>query len=151
MAKARTRGAWVMGLSSEQAAMALGMTVRSFLAKVERGKLPRPKVIGDLKRWDAYEVIGWPIFVENAIADTTVYVIGFGAYVKIGFTAGPIETRIARLQTGSPEKLVVIAEIVGDRSLEAGLHKQFRQQRAQGEWFRREGALADWIAEGCPA
>lgn len=80
----------------------------------------------------------------------TVYVVGFGPYVKIGFTMNPIKFRLAALQTGAPEKLVVFGEIEAPPKREKEMHARFAEFRLQGEWFRREGALADWISEGCP-
>lgn len=78
-----------------------------------------------------------------------IYVVGFGNYVKIGFTAGPLPYRVRALQTACPEKLTVYATLKGDRAAETALHSRFAAHRAEGEWFRREGALAEWIEGGC--
>lgn len=78
-----------------------------------------------------------------------IYVIGFGAYVKIGFTERSVRQRIAGLQTGCPEKLETYATLRGSRDEERGFHERFAALRMNGEWFRREGALADWIEGGC--
>jgi hypothetical protein len=78
-----------------------------------------------------------------------VYVAGFGPYVKIGFTKGIIDERIAALQTGCPEKIEVYAVLDGSPSYEARLHRRFASCGTQGEWFRREGDLAHWIDGGC--
>lgn len=80
-----------------------------------------------------------------------VYVVGFGPYVKIGFTADHFERRLRGLNGGFPEKLEAYARICGaTRADEKRLHNRFASSRLQGEWFRREGAVADWIEAGCP-
>jgi hypothetical protein len=33
---------------------------------------------------------------------------------------------------------------------EARLHKHFAAYRLNGEWFRKEGEVAEWIEAGCP-
>ncbi len=79
----------------------------------------------------------------------TVYVVAAGDFVKIGFTEGSLKRRLRALQNAQPVKLVVLAEIKATMRDEKALHVRFAAQRAEGEWFRREGALADWIERGC--
>lgn len=79
-----------------------------------------------------------------------VYVVGFAGYVKIGFTIHAIEHRIAQLQTACPEKLETHASFASNLAFERELHGRFADLRLQGEWFRREAALAAWIDAGCP-
>lgn len=82
----------------------------------------------------------------------TIYVVGCGeAYVKIGFTGGEVEWRLKSVQTGSPEPLVLLASHHG-RSIhdETALHRRFAEYRTSGEWFRRHGEVAAWVAAGCP-
>jgi hypothetical protein len=79
----------------------------------------------------------------------SVYVIGFDKYVKIGITQRDVQYRIAGIQTGCPEKLEIYAVLPGDLFLERSLHERFASLRRNGEWFLREGALAEWIAGGC--
>lgn len=80
----------------------------------------------------------------------TIYVVGFGCYVKIGFTSGPIEYRLVGIQTGAPEKLTVVAQFDGTVPQERALHRRFSAHRSYGEWVHREGELAAWIDAGCP-
>jgi len=54
--------------------------------------------------------------------------------IKIGFSDTP-NKRLADLQTGSTDKLVLIRTIEGDEAVEAALHEQFAMHRLQGEWF----------------
>lgn len=77
-----------------------------------------------------------------------VYVIGYDNYVKIGITQG-IKSRLETIQTSIPAKLEVYAMFDGWRRDELMLHKRFAAYRLQGEWFRREGELAEWIDGGC--
>lgn len=76
-----------------------------------------------------------------------VYVIGFGPYVKIGVTENYDEREVG-LQT--PEKVELYALFPEARSsYEKLLHMRYDEYRLNGEWFRREGRLAEWINGGC--
>jgi hypothetical protein len=81
---------------------------------------------------------------------TSIYVVGFDRYVKIGITERDVQYRVAGLQTGCPEKLEIYAAFRGDLILEKALHERFAHLRRNGEWFLREGDLAEWIEKGCP-
>lgn len=65
--------------------------------------------------------------------------------IKIGFTAGMVERRIAQLQTGQPLKLTLLGTIPGDRKAEAGLHLEFAKNRRNGEWFISEPEMIGTI------
>lgn len=67
-------------------------------------------------------------------------------FVKVGVAADP-HARLAALQTGCPVPLRLIGEILGGRAEERSLHTLFRAHRAHGEWFRVEGAVADYLRE----
>lgn len=56
--------------------------------------------------------------------------------VKIGWTSGPVELRVAELQCGNPETLRV-CHVIEDmaKSDEAALHRRFASLRIRGEWF----------------
>lgn len=76
-----------------------------------------------------------------------VYVIGFGPYVKIGVTENYDEREVG-LQT--PEKVKLYALFPEARaSYEKLLHCRYEKYRLNGEWFRKEGTLAEWIDGGC--
>jgi predicted GIY-YIG superfamily endonuclease len=69
----------------------------------------------------------------------SVYIIkahGQNAY-KIGITTAKISDRIAALQTGCPYKIVYVfhSQVENEQALEAKLHKHFKGQKMQGEWF----------------
>lgn len=77
------------------------------------------------------------------------YVIQSGDFVKIGATAD-IERRLRELKIASPHDVTVIALLAGGRTAEGVLHRRFKAHRHRHEWFRIEGALAEWIEKGCP-
>ena len=54
--------------------------------------------------------------------------------IKIGYSANP-EKRLSELQTGNPDKLLLLGTIRGNVDVEAQLHAQFVQHRLEGEWF----------------
>lgn len=70
------------------------------------------------------------------------------AHVKIGYT-GDIDQRLASLQNATPAKLRVLAMMHGAVAVERELHEAFGAFRIHGEWFRREGALAE-LLENAP-
>lgn len=62
--------------------------------------------------------------------------------VKIGYTGGDPEKRLAQLQTGCPERLALLGAVDGGVDRERELHQRFALQRLTGEWFRMDDALA---------
>lgn len=75
-----------------------------------------------------------------------IYFVQSGSAVKIGFGQSAPK-RLSGLQTSSPDKLVLLGHIPGNRHIERFLHWQFRNLRIRGEWFKLEGELTRWIAE----
>jgi hypothetical protein len=67
--------------------------------------------------------------------------------IKIGFTEGPVPTRIAALQTGSAERLILLGAIPGTRKTEQDLHKRLLPHCINNEWFRPDAAVLDLINE----
>ncbi len=65
-----------------------------------------------------------------------IYIVQSSEYVKIG-VAKNIEKRIVSLQTGNQHKLKLIAtkETFDDYELEREIHRQYSENRKQGEWF----------------
>lgn len=55
--------------------------------------------------------------------------------IKIGFTTGDPEERLRALQTGSSERLVVMASVPGSMADERGLHDRYESANVSGEWF----------------
>jgi hypothetical protein len=64
--------------------------------------------------------------------------------IKIGFADSP-NKRLADLQTGSTDKLVLIRSIDGDKATEAALHERFAVHRLQGEWFTPADEILQFI------
>jgi hypothetical protein len=51
-----------------------------------------------------------------------------------------------KIPAGMSGPAVLLALVRGDIRTERLFHAAFAQQRDEGEWFRIEGAVADWIA-----
>lgn len=76
-----------------------------------------------------------------------VYFVGFGGYVKIGWSA-KVGKRVRDLQVSAPEKLRVYLVILdGTFETERHYHRQFAELRLLGEWFKLKAPLTDFIAE----
>lgn len=90
----------------------------------------------------------WGFHRFRAASTSRVYFIqsGHAGPIKIGYSTNPVQQRLAALQTGHPEPLRVLAEVEGDRSVEADLHQRFRRHRMKGEWFRPDPELIAFIA-----
>lgn len=122
-----------------------GATLWSLEAAYSAGRLPFYRVgkLAYVKRGELEQLAGL-----DANVFSRVYVVGYGPYVKIGFTAGLLRARLSQLQT--PEPLTIHAEICAPAKLERMLHRRFAQHRLNGEWFRLRGTLKKWIDAGCP-
>lgn len=74
----------------------------------------------------------------------TIYFAQIGEWIKIGFTGSEdVSKRIAQLQTGQPQKIVLLGTIPGERDAETGLHQELAISRGNGEWFARDEV--SWI------
>lgn len=61
--------------------------------------------------------------------------------IKIGFTTGPVVSRLVALQTGSDCDLRLIGWVYANEALgttELQLHRRLEQWRHRGEWFTRD-------------
>ena len=65
----------------------------------------------------------------------SVYIVTDGKFFKIGFTDGAVEARIDALQTGNPNRLILVHQMDGSRTLEKELHGIYAAKRLNGEWF----------------
>lgn len=82
--------------------------------------------------------------VAKRIRQQGVYIIGYGEYIKIGISRD-IGARIATIQIGFPEKLHLYAVLDGWVREERQLHRRFSKYSTNGEWFKVEGELAEWL------
>ncbi len=75
---------------------------------------------------------------------SVVYFVGCGQFVKIGHTT-TFSSRLSSLKTSSPQHLKVYLVLPGERDDEQAFHKRFSDLRVEGEWFRCEGELSNFI------
>jgi len=75
--------------------------------------------------------------------DAFVYFIecGRGGPIKVGRAVDP-EFRLAELQCGNPEELILLAHVSGGEALERRLHRELAEFRIRGEWFKRTPQVA---------
>ena len=104
---------------------------------------------GQVHHWTALgnEVFPGPTLEEPAPPnedDDLVYFIRQSGFVKIGVSADP-EKRIRELQTGNPEPLELLHTEGGGYHREAELHQRFADLWVNGEWFKYEGELFEYI------
>lgn len=82
----------------------------------------------------------------------SVYIVTDGKYFKIGYTDGAVEARIDALQTGNPNRLILVHQMDGSRALEKELHGVYAAKRLSGEWFDLTNKdLTSIKATFCPA
>ena len=76
----------------------------------------------------------------------SIYFIGNREYqlVKIGFSTYP-EDRMKQLQTGCPFELELFGVIKGSVKEEKTLHRKYSKYRINGEWFKIDGELKDYL------
>ncbi len=70
-------------------------------------------------------------------------------YLKVGFTYGSVEKRLAAIQTGCPLNLK-IAHIIAcenPKQVEKDYHQKFANYRTRGEWFNVVGEVKDFLGE----
>lgn len=78
---------------------------------------------------------GWVYFLQASSSK----------HIKIGFTSRNVESRVAEMQTGQSDKLIIMAKIPGDRANERSLHQKFAEHRLRGEWFWPHPHLCGYI------
>lgn len=85
--------------------------------------------------------------MDQAICKRTgsrVYFAQAGDRIKIGWSRN-VAARIAKLQTGNPEPIILLATRPGGRSLEQELHDRFAEARLTGEWFSSSPDLLTYV------
>lgn len=84
-------------------------------------------------------------FIEDA-PKPCVYFMRTGDFVKIGVTTGMF-ARYQAIDAATPFMVDILATLPGDQKLERELHQRFAEHRHKYEWFRIEGALADYLKQ----
>lgn len=95
------------------------------------------------------ERIGYRFFLDKQKGDSGSFVYfiqaGESPTIKIGFCKGDPSRRLRQLQTSSPARLRLLLAVSGGQRKEQALHRQFAGLRINGEWFRADQALLDFI------
>lgn len=79
-----------------------------------------------------------------------VYFIRAAGAVKVGWAKDP-EQRLRELQTGNPDRMVLLRVIPAEKTLEGDLHQYYAPWRLNGEWFALLGLLPDiWSRTAWP-
>lgn len=73
-----------------------------------------------------------------------VYFIRCGEFVKIGF-ASNVKSRIGGIKTSTPYEVELLRAVPGTVEDERAFHARFSAHHHTREWFRLEGALAEWL------
>jgi hypothetical protein len=74
-----------------------------------------------------------------------VYLIKSGIYHKIGLTRRKPETRLKEITTPEGVSMVHVIETSDPEGLEQFLHNEFKDKRAEREWFRLDEEDVEWI------
>lgn len=84
-----------------------------------------------------------------------VYFFECGDFIKIGFSVDP-KTRLRQIQisgngTMAPQnanmrEAKIITAVPGSRGDELALHSRFAEARDEGEWFKKNTELTDYVA-----
>lgn len=74
-----------------------------------------------------------------------VYFIEAGDFIKIGYTTSPV-ARIIKMRTDCPWPIKILHHEPGTFRDEKALHRRFETHRTNGEWFRRDSELLEYIA-----
>jgi hypothetical protein len=117
--------------------------------KAQYHALLRSKTTHPIRSPDYDDILTWGDVGESApISSSMVYVIGpkrADRPVKIGISALP-QRRLADLQTSHHDRLTILAQTPGGRDEESALHRLFKRERLNGEWFQRSPEIEKFIA-----
>jgi hypothetical protein len=89
--------------------------------------------------------------VEAYLATPCVYAVRLNSlgHLKVGLSSfGNARRRIAQLQTGASEPLLLVAVLAGGANTERHLHRRFAARRLHGEWFSDLDSHLSDIMEG---
>ena len=73
----------------------------------------------------------------NDIDEGYVYIVSDGNFCKIGVTNDNMDKRIKKLQTGNPNKIVLLTSLLCKKpyTTESFLHSLFKTKHVYGEWY----------------
>ena len=76
---------------------------------------------------------------------------GKNGSIKIGYTKNKksLESRIKTMQIGTPDELILIGTIIGNKKDEYDLHKKFHVCQIHGEWFNPDPNLLNFVSNVC--
>lgn len=115
--------------------------VRQLKAKVADGSVDRGLLVEAAEMRKASRAARSPRTAPSQIYFVGAEVTGL---IKIGCASDP-RARLRSLQTGSPDRLTLIATVRGGMDVERDLHRQFADARVHGEWFWQSEALVRFI------
>lgn len=106
---------------------------------------PRPtKLLVDLSILGVRQFLGMADKLNDVGVIYFIYAPDAKA-VKIGFTTH-LKQRLHKLQSTSPCKLELLAQVQGTFRTEQTIHAVFHDYRLHGEWFRSDKVVLDFIA-----
>jgi len=76
-----------------------------------------------------------------------VYLIKSDRYYKIGLTRRDPDVRLKEITTPKGTTLIHIIETTDPEGLEQFLHKEFKEKRAEREWFKLDAEDIAWIKQ----
>lgn len=91
------------------------------------------------------EAASLPALVRSAATRLYFIRVGFGGPIKIGVSRNP-DRRLAQLQCGSAERLVLLGSVPGGFADEAAIHRHLADHRVQGEYFAPSPETLELIA-----
>lgn len=123
---------------------AFGLVASWLPIKPERS----PFVVNDFVNGRVFEISFTPAPLSPS-GDGVVYLLDDGDAFKIGHTRSHVAARISGLQTGNPRVIRAVATIgPANESVESELHTRLGQWALRGEWFKRDGILAEVVRVG---
>lgn len=81
---------------------------------------------------------------KSQMDQSVVYIFRYGKTIKIGHSK-QVEKRLNVLRMQSGRNITLVAVFPGAQRQEASLHQRFKDYRVQGEWFRNEGRLKEFL------
>lgn len=135
-------------LELNEVARNLCMTAEEVLQMVERAELPYPRLRGNKKVWSLKAVNS--AMDAGGCEQWFVYFVEASGLIKIGTTTNVTRRMfdISSMVPGGQTKL--LHYVKGGYAIEGEYHRKFARLRVNGEWFRSDPPLLEFI-EGLKA